>query len=70
MALTDKQINDLNNMNVAAQNIQLGTTIDSLNTSNTAVTGATVTLDSTGKITGLTITLGNGTEIEASIQEE
>lgn len=30
MTLTDKQIYDLNNMNVAAQNIQLGTFLQSL----------------------------------------
>lgn len=30
MALTDKQIYDLNHMNVAAQNVQLGTIINAL----------------------------------------
>ena len=30
MDLTDKQVNDLNNMNVAAQNIQLGDVIQDI----------------------------------------
>lgn len=30
MALTEKQIRDLNNMNVAAQNVQLGTLLDKI----------------------------------------
>lgn len=30
MSLTDKQIYDLNNMNVAAQNVQLGNLLDNL----------------------------------------
>lgn len=30
MSLTDKQIYDLNNMNVAAQNVQLGSLLDNL----------------------------------------
>lgn len=45
MAFTDKQIYDLNNMNVAAQNVSLGTVLSGL--SNTGITevSETVTYD-------------------------
>lgn len=44
MALTEKQITDLNNMNVAAQNVNLGDIIDGI------VGGSTVSAKSSTKI--------------------
>jgi hypothetical protein len=46
MGLTAKQIYDLNNMNVAAQNISLGTAIDTLQDEMDAVEGDIDTLQS------------------------
>lgn len=73
MALTEKQIYDLNNMNVAAQNVQLGTVIDSIPSSPTVdkgVKSAKVTLDSSGKITALAITLNDNSVVNATIETQ
>ena len=44
MSLTDKQIYDLNNMNVAAQNIQLGTKINEQSGSIVSISGSIVSI--------------------------
>ena len=72
MALSEKQIYDLNNMNVAAQNAQLGTLVDAGSTveEKKGVKSAKVTLDSSGKVTALTITLLDDSVINAEVETQ